>query len=143
MKKVSIFHIFHNWNGCTCRVCGKTRDEGHDWNGCKCLICGKVRGTGHDWDGKTCLSKCRICGNKRGIWFINEGHDWNGCKCRICGQVRDAWHNWEFLDENVWEEILGQSVDDYSIGKAIHRSVRYRCRICGKEKEETETDWEC
>ena len=27
MKKVSIFHIFHNWNGCTCRVCGKTRDK--------------------------------------------------------------------------------------------------------------------
>ena len=31
----------HKWNGCKCRKCGNTRDEGHVWNGCICSICGK------------------------------------------------------------------------------------------------------
>jgi hypothetical protein len=35
----------HQWLGCKCTVCGKTRDEGHDWSkDCEiCSICGKIR----------------------------------------------------------------------------------------------------
>ena len=32
----------HNWNGCMCKDCGETRNEGHTWNGCKCKVCGYV-----------------------------------------------------------------------------------------------------
>lgn len=35
---------FHNWGGCKCFRCGKTRNEGHDWVGCWCCNgCGKRR----------------------------------------------------------------------------------------------------
>ena len=33
---------YHNWDGCKCTVCGKTRDKGHVFNGCTCEKCGKV-----------------------------------------------------------------------------------------------------
>jgi hypothetical protein len=31
----------HQWNGCKCDRCGKTRDEQHDWDGAHCKICSK------------------------------------------------------------------------------------------------------
>ena len=44
------FHclMHHDWEGCKCRQCGRTRDERHDWDGCKCRRCGLVRDEGHD-----------------------------------------------------------------------------------------------
>jgi hypothetical protein len=37
---------FHEWNGCKCTKCNKTRDEGHEListpSGCKCSQCGKT-----------------------------------------------------------------------------------------------------
>lgn len=41
----------HQWDGCKCSACGKTRDECHDWSGVDynyCHICGAAR--------------CRTCG---------------------------------------------------------------------------------
>ena len=85
MKRFCMFGLL-DWNGCTCRRCGKTRDEEHDWDGCKCRHCGKTRDEEHDWDG----CQCRRCKNKR-----DKEHDWNGCKCRRCGEMRDEGHDWE------------------------------------------------
>ncbi len=51
---------FHNWGGCKCTRCGKSRDEEHKWNGCKCTTCGK---TNHDWS-ENC-EKCARCGKLR------------------------------------------------------------------------------
>ena len=42
---------FHDWNGCKCYRCGKTRNEGHDWNNdCeKCSKCHATRKNAHKW----------------------------------------------------------------------------------------------
>ena len=99
---------FHNWSGCRCVKCGKTRNEGHDWskdcevctrcgfcrsnahkwNGCKCSVCAKIRDDGHVWEGCT----CSICGKTR-----DEGHDWSkDCEiCARCGRTRPNAHNWQ------------------------------------------------
>lgn len=63
--------IDHKWNGCTCRVCGKKRDEGHNWvqDGCneKCTICGKKQASGkwHNWIRNGCIERCSVCGEQR------------------------------------------------------------------------------
>ena len=70
----------HDWDGCKCRLCGLTRDEGHDWDGCKCRRCFKSRDEEHDWDG----CECKRCGARR-----NEGHIWQGDRCARCGKTRE------------------------------------------------------
>lgn len=52
----------HNWDGCRCTQCDKTRDNQHDWNqNCeKCSKCGKTLINKHQWDDDT--DKCKICG---------------------------------------------------------------------------------
>lgn len=43
----------HSWYqdlGCTCTVCGATREVSvafHEWDGCTCKLCGKTRDEGH------------------------------------------------------------------------------------------------
>lgn len=74
----------HDWDGCTCKRCGKTRE--HDWDGCKCKRCEKARDEQHVWDG----CKCKRCGNTR-----DEQHDWDGCKCKNCEKTRDEQHSWD------------------------------------------------
>lgn len=72
---------FHQWNGCICSKCQRSRDEGHDWSkDCeKCSQCGATRQNVHQWDG----CKCSKCGKTR-----DEGHDWsnNNGKCSKCGK---------------------------------------------------------
>jgi len=71
----------HEWSGCKCSTCGKTRDEGHDWvRDCeKCAKCGNVRASAHTWNG----CKCSTCGETR-----DKGHDWGqDLKCARCGSV--------------------------------------------------------
>jgi hypothetical protein len=78
----------HQWDGCKCTECGKTRDKDHDWsmNDCnRCFKCGKTRADSHNWVGCT----CEVCGKLR-----DEAHDWKGCKCKKCGKVRDQEHDW-------------------------------------------------
>ena len=70
----------HNWNGCKCLDCGKTRDEQHNWNGCKCSKCTQVRDEQHDFS-KDC-EKCSKCGKTR-----KNQHKWDGRKCTICGKL--------------------------------------------------------
>ena len=70
--RIYLCRIFgHNWKGCTCKRCGRIRDENHDWQGCKCAICG---------------------------WSRNEQHNWRGCKCTVCGRTRDEQHKWKYFN---------------------------------------------
>ena len=47
----------HKWNGCTCRQCGKVRDEHHVMQSCTCIVCGKA------------------------------AHDFSNCRCSTCGEA--------------------------------------------------------
>lgn len=84
----------HEWSGCKCLKCGKTRDQGHDWAfDCeKCNTCGSTRSDGHDWTAD--CKKCMKCGKTR-----EEPHDWTeDCeKCAKCGKTRDEEHTWTGL----------------------------------------------
>jgi len=79
----------HEWVGCKCSRCGRTRDEGHDWSkDCeKCTRCGADRASTHKWEG----CKCAQCGQTR-----DEGHDWSkDCeKCAKCAKTRRDGHDW-------------------------------------------------
>ena len=97
----------HEWTGCKCKNCGKTRDEGHDWaadcekcakcgktlsgahrwTGCKCAKCGKTRDEGHDRVAD--CEKCAKCGK-----ILSGAHSWSGCKCKKCRKTRDEGHDW-------------------------------------------------
>lgn len=67
----------HKWDGCTCSVCGKTRDQDHDWHGCTCARCGKV---------------------------LEQAHTWDGCTCTSCGKTRNVLHQWaQVEDQCAWQ----------------------------------------
>jgi ankyrin repeat protein len=57
---ISCMFGFHDWNGCKCDRCGKTRNEGHNWNDdCeKCSKCDATRKDAHKWSD----SRCTACG---------------------------------------------------------------------------------
>ena len=76
---------FHKWNGCTCGLCAKSRNQEHEWSkDCEqCSRCGRARSGAHAWDG----CKCSTCGKTR-------RHVWLGCKCSQCGTTRDEGHDW-------------------------------------------------
>ena len=98
----------HNWAGCKCFECDKTRDEGHywredcekcrrcgqtrsdahTWNGCTCAKCGKTRDEGHDWS-----ISCEIC-FRCGMKSPGGNHQWSGCRCMKCGKIKDQDHHW-------------------------------------------------
>jgi hypothetical protein len=55
---------------------------GHKWNGCKCKHCGITRDEGHQYEtvfGK-CFDKCKICGKERVAHNTVQG------KCNTCGK---------------------------------------------------------
>lgn len=106
----------HEWNGCICSRCGKTRDENHDWDGCVCRRCGKKK------------DENDLC------------HDWDGCTCKKCGLVRDMEHVWEDIIEEIddgTEEYLAthdsRPWDDYYGATPGNCNLYYRaCKKCGK-----------
>ena len=135
----------HEWTGCRCSACRKTRDEGHDWTedcekcsrcgasrsaahnwtGCKCSACGKTRDGGHDWS-KDC-EKCSRCGVPR-----SAAHRWTGCRCSACGKTRDEGHDWSKDCEKCSRCGASRS--------AAHRWTGCRCSACGKTRDEGH-DW--
>lgn len=78
--------MHHEWDGCKCRRCGHTRDEGHAWDGCLCRTCGQIRDEEHDFVTIHCQVVCQRCGNHSG-W----AHRWQECVCRDCGKERHVW----------------------------------------------------
>lgn len=110
----------HDWGGCTCRRCGKTRDEEHDWKGCKCRRCGKTRDEEHDWD--RCI--CRRCGETR-----DDGHQWVVEICEQCGGTGYTGHSLSYGDPDYGDP-------DYP-GNPCNcvKPRRTYCAICGQEKD--------
>ena len=139
MKKRALFHFcWHDYDGCTCRKCGRTRDEDHDFDGCKCRKCGKTRDEGHDFDGCT----CRKCGK--------EVHDFDGCVCRRCGKEHDldshcmcricrkVFHDWQEVSREDKTEYM--DTGSGNLNPVSWTVVTYRCRRCGEERSE-DTDF--
>ena len=65
-----------------CANCGMTQ-ELHDFDGCTCRVCGKRRDSNHrftQYDRAKCLETCEICGKTQ------PRHDWNHCVCKVCGR---------------------------------------------------------
>jgi Zn ribbon nucleic-acid-binding protein len=56
---IRCFFGFHDWQGCKCRRCGKTRAEGHHWESdCElCALCGSTRDGFHEIRDNRC-AKC-------------------------------------------------------------------------------------
>ena len=52
----------HQWNGCKCKKCGKTRNEKHSWQGLKCNVCGA-----ECFDGNDLKAMAEICGIAAGF----------------------------------------------------------------------------
>lgn len=81
---------FHQWDGCTCTICGKIRNEQHILNeDCeKCSKCGSVIPNQHNWS--TDCQKCSKCGKTRDV----EHHWIKNCeKCSKCGKTRTDQHH--------------------------------------------------
>ena len=161
LRDVACEKIQHDWDGCKCNICGKTRDEqhdwygckckhcskvgNHDWDGCKCKRCGKTRDEQHDWDGCECKRcskvgnhdwdgcKCKRCGKTR-----NEQHDWDGCKCKRCGEFRDEQHDWDGCKCKRCRKTRDEQHDwdgckCKRCGEIDHYWVNGKCEKCGFE----------
>ena len=152
---VADIDIFHDWNHCVCRKCGKKRFQKanknyseHDWENGVCRRCGArhnshtleydikscTRHNSHtlEYDIKSCVSTCTLCD------ATFESHSWNYCICKICGKNRDYGHNWAGSHENcdlICKECAKVSKD------ANHSYFYGVCRICGKLSENLSFDF--
>ena len=152
-EKTKLFcHLgIHEWKGCLCSKCGKSRDQEHDWSkdcercaacpatrtdvhewkGCICSKCGKTRDQEHDWS-RDC-EKCAVCCVTR-----SDAHEWDGCICKKCCSIAHEWKNCQCTkcgekrdQDHAWKgckcSICGASRDEE------HAWVDGICSICGKE----------
>ncbi len=123
----------HEWTGCRCGKCLKTRDEGHDWNGCRCRKCGKVRDEGHDWSHD--CKKCWRCSKTR-----NMSHAWNGCRCNNCEEIRGQYNIDEYRSHSWTEDRRCAQCGlehrcSYSDTPRLDGDDIYRiCRLCKEER---------
>ena len=93
----------HRWEGCTCKKCGKTRDQDHDFQlvpgKCekKCTRCGKTITVPHNFSPvkDKCFERCSRCGE------IREKHEFKAGFCVRCGQQSDR--PFELFDLNQQE----------------------------------------
>ena len=70
---------WHDWDGCKCKQCGRTKNEEHDWDGCKCKRCGTEQ---HEWRpyGDSCV--CIKCDKKDKHTWVEVGKSgYNTDKC--------------------------------------------------------------
>ena len=89
--------VKHDWNDiCACRRCGVIKESAspftyvheneHDWEGCKCKRCGKTRNKEHlQWESEPnnpCKQKCKVCGETQTIHKFENGI------CTVCGQKK-------------------------------------------------------
>jgi HEAT repeat protein len=100
---------FHNWKGCKCAICGKSRDQAHDWSkDCeKCSKCGQVRVNQHKWNGCRCL----LCGVTRA-----NNHPWHEGSCLVCGINKEEALRSDCRDAvlKASQEILALDLTDMS-----------------------------
>jgi len=129
--KVKCIFGFHDWGGCKCTRCAKTRDIEHAWSkNCEswtCIICGKKQPGSHSWNG----CKCAACGITR-----EESHAWEGCKCAICGKVRDMNHDWSNRHEKCVKCGAPRPNCYEKIAAALDAQYRDELRKCEREMAE-------
>ncbi len=78
MRRILCKIGIHKWNVCKCSICLKVRPhQYHDWEGCRCRQCGFTRNEGHEWK----LCECIRCGYRR-------EHVWKNDHCELCGSIR-------------------------------------------------------
>ncbi len=118
----------HEWDGCTCIVCGENRYKHHKWvqDGCneKCCVCGEKKESGrwHNWVRIGCIEQCSACGAKR---ENEEWHTWvrNGCmeQCSVCGEQRIS-HEYHLISHDI----------SYGTGRCYHvdSSDEIYCLMC-------------
>ena len=107
-----------------CANCGMTQ-ELHDFDGCTCRVCGKRRDSNHrftQYDRAKCLETCEICGKTQ------PRHDWNHCVCKVCGQKRDSNHDFKRLPGVCREKC---SVCGKERGAAHMFDANGVCTVCG------------
>ena len=97
-------------------------DKGnHEWNGCTCLLCGKVRNQGHKYHKTVRYGEpvsCAVCGKTCDHRTSNGDLLWvKGCKCKECGNTLHK----PVVDDEWWDD----SKDIYKI--------RCHCSSCGVE----------
>ncbi len=118
---------WHDWNGCTCKICGFINDDSfsHEWENipgtcdCRCSICGKIDGKRkiHSFNGG-CI--CVRCGE---ISWNDEDHKWKGCVCAGCGKRRNEAHDFvSGIDGRFVCSICGISQDE-SYAKAAEEML--------------------
>jgi len=124
----------HIWDGCKCKSCGETRNEGHDWNGCMCGKCGKTRDEGHDW----VTGKCSKCG----VFKLKHEIGIDGL-CKICGCSAIAIHkfNWGCKDINNTTQI-GSTIQNGEESELM-RQWKQRRLMCGLENALTPDNVGC
>jgi uncharacterized membrane protein YhaH (DUF805 family) len=107
-----------------CANCGMTQEK-HDYDGCTCRVCGKRQDINHrftQYDRAKCQETCEICGKTR------PRHDWNHCVCRVCGEKRDSNHDFKRLPGVCREKcsVCGKEQN------ASHKfDVNGVCTVCG------------
>ena len=138
--------VFHQWEGCRCRKCGKVRDRGHSYlwrshddTNCfeVCSVCGSERQKAeHSWETVpgACRKKCLRCGREA------EEHDYRTSapcreKCAVCGKERDA-HQW-VNDRGPSRLGCKCAVCGARNPKGWHSYVpvdgnRLKCSVCGR-----------
>ena len=136
----------HKWDGCTCKKCGKVRDEAHEYRNFKdtasrCVgtcKCGKTQMFSHDWrpiEGK-CQERCSRCGATRDMgqhnWRPVEGKCQK--KCARCGKILGRQHNYVPVPDKC-ESVCS------ICGKAgpvqhhwNHGGMGCKCQVCGKTR---------
>jgi len=137
--KIACLFGKHDWAGCKCTRCDKTRDQSHDWsNDCeKCSRCGSTRAEAHDW--KNNCEHCNRCGTNRKNFHLWAGcncktcgqardHSWSGCKCKNCGKTRDQEHQWEGCKCMVCGSVRDEE-HDWNKGSNL-------CRRCGANRDD-------
>ncbi len=91
----------------------RCKNAKHKWEGCKCKRCGATRNEGHKWqrqNGK-CNEKCAVCGREGG----RIEHQGNGCKCLRCGAALEpARHDFRLVDDHL-ERCLECGAERYRV----------------------------
>ena len=111
---------FHEWGGCECYRCGKTREEGHDWSirfG-KCERCGKTWSDviGNEREARQILaseeSKADLCSGWAEIiraWKKDIGDDLEARRCMAAaeGEAKTKNYIWDWIRcAEIWKDVF-------------------------------------
>lgn len=132
-ERCSAYHQDHEWtstNGCMekCGICGVTRDIGCDWDGCKCRRCKKTRNEGHQWRNEegTCIEKCIVCGKERAahdFQLVEIRNNYRIEKCSRCGEMQVICSR---CGGTIWGIFYGWTNPD-----TMEQEDGIKCKNCG------------